>query len=584
VERETVLPLYGPDLREFSPVIRDIYARRLGSETAAFAFLSAAETTAPLPCDLAGVPEAVDRIERALDLREPIAVFGHDDPDGITSAAIVIETLETLGGCVDSYIPNRAVEGHGLYPGLVHRFSDQGVRLIVTKDGCTMNRAEVDLAAELGIDVVVTDHHEASEGRPTVSCLVNPKARPGRTDCTDLTGAGVAALVMRELLHRRPDLWGGGNSSWDGAEPPSGEGASAGATATEETAAVTAEGPHGTLPPECTDERFFRVLDLVALGTIADYGDLGGNNRAMVVRGLTAVARGDRPAIGLARRALEIGPPAVLRVEKASRLAAVFASVPSHDGRSPGLDALLGRESWAGDLDDLLRAFLWNEAATLRAVAVVEQLAAPIEARGGPLVVQVTDVAPRALGKAAGRLLERSGRPAAVLQENGARVEGELRGPDDVNLVDILAGIAPRLSSWGGHRQAAGFSAPAAQADEVTDALRTAFAAIPAPRRSPRRAEAVITRRQIDALFSRSLRAAMPFGKGNPTPLFRIDDSRGDPVREADPSDRVATLVHEPEFPERPKGMVPLVSFHARGSGGLRMRFEGWVPRDGAGS
>jgi len=577
VERETVLPLGGADLREFHPVIRDIYRGRLGSEDAAVAFLSAAERTSPLPCDVAGVSEAVDRIEQALDRRESIAVFGHDDPDGITSAAIVIETLETLGGHVFGYIPNRTVEGHGLYAELVHRFARQGVQLLVTTDGCTMNRAEADLASELGIDVIVTDHHEASEGRPVVELLVNPKVRPGRTDCTDLTGAGVAALVMRELLHRRPAP--PGPSADPDVEARDAEAVPGDATVAEPVGGGDCK---ELLLPECADERFFRLLDLVALGTIADYGDLGRNNRAMVVRGLTAVARGDRPAVGLARRALEIGPPAVLRVEKTSRLAAVFASVPSRDGHSPGLDALLGRESWAGALDELLRAFLANEAAVLRAILSVESVAEPLIDEERPLVLRVTDVPVRALGKAAGRLVERTGQPAAVIREEADRIVGELRGPEGVNLVDVLADTALRLSSWGGHRQAAGFSAAASEAEDVERAIASSFAALRTAGPAPLRAEASIRRSQINELFSRSLRAAMPFGRGNPVPLFRIDDGRGDPVRERDPNDRVTVLVHEPEYPERPSGTAPLVSFHARGSGGLSIRFEGWVPREPA--
>ncbi|MBZ0269455.1 DHH family phosphoesterase, partial [bacterium] len=263
MERDTVLPSRGPDLREFHPAIRSIYERRLGSAEAADAFLLAAGSTVPLPCDLAGASEACDRMERALDARERIAVFGHDDPDGITSAAIVIETLERLGGRVEGYIPNRVVEGHGLYPDLVRRFAEHGVKLIVTTDGCSMNRAEADLAAELGMDVLVTDHHEAAGDRATVEHLVNPKARPGRTDCTDLTGAGVAAVVMRELLHRRPDpdLV---------VEPEEGEPDVDPAAPVEPAGAGHRDGDSDggrPVPPECTDHRFFRLMDLVALGT-----------------------------------------------------------------------------------------------------------------------------------------------------------------------------------------------------------------------------------------------------------------------------------------------------------------------------
>jgi single-stranded-DNA-specific exonuclease len=578
VERDTVLPLRGPDLREFHPAIRSIYERRLGSAAAAEAFLLAAGTTVPLPCDLAGVDDACDRIERALDTRERIMVFGHDDPDGITSAAIVIETLERLGGRVEGYIPNRAVEGHGLYPDLVRHFAERGAKLIVTTDGCTMNRAEADLAGTLGMDVLVTDHHEAAGDRPTVARLVNPKVRPGRTDCTDLTGAGVAALVMRELLHRRPDpdLT---------VEPDDSDDLG---TDVEPAAVVEPEdegdAPAAAVPSECTDQRFFRLLDLVALGTIADVGDLGRNNRAMVVRGLTAVARGDRPAISLARRALEIGPPAVLRLEKASRLAALFASVPSREGKSPGLDALLGRSNWAGALDDLLRSFLKSEVEIEDGIRAVTECAASAVESGAPLVVRADTIAPRSMGKAAGRLASFTGRPAAVLRMTRDHITGELRGADgtDVDLVGILSTFESLLTSWGGHRAAAGFSAEPARADAIATALSEAFARVPQAPLPVVSADATISRGDVNASFSRSLRAAMPFGKGNPTPVFRIRDYReGGTQAEGDRRDRVTALLEEPEFPDRPEGKVPLVTFHARGAGGLRATFAGWTDPEG---
>lgn len=566
MERDSLLPLPSSELVEFHPAIRDLYCRRLGSAEAAAAFLSAPASTAPLPCDLVGVREAVDRIEAALDSRERIAVFGHDDPDGITSAAIVIEVLELLGGEVESYIPNRVVEGHGLYPDLIRKFAGRGVRLLITTDGCTTNREEADLAAELGMDVIVTDHHEVAGGRSTVPCLVNPKARPGRTDCTDLTGAGVAALVMRELLHRRPDPDAASEPALP-IESPEDPGA-------DESRPT----PPDDLPPECSDNRFFRLLDLVALGTIADYGDVGRNNRAMVVRGLTAVAQGARPAISLVRRALEIGPPAVLRFEKASRLAAVFAAIPSTDGASPGLDALLGRSTWAGDVDDLIRVFLRTEAEIDAGIATIEAAAKADEEAGEPLVVLVEDVAPRSLGRGATRLAERTGRPAAVLRPQGDQVVGELRGGDAGNLVELLGTLRDEFSSWGGHRQAAGFSAPLASADTIAQSLRAAFVEVP-PTKAPSRCEAVPIRRgDIDSSFSRSLRAAMPFGRGNPVPVFAIMDYRsGGTLHEFDARDRVRALLHEPELPERPEGHVPMVIFHPRGSGGLAVEFQGWV-------
>ncbi len=554
MERDSVLPVPEAGIRQFHPVLRDLYARRLGSDEEAEKFLAAAGSLGPLPCDLVGAEELLDEVEDALDRDELIAVFGHDDPDGITSAAIAVETLERLGGRVTSYIPNRAVEGHGLYPDLIRSFARQGVRLILTTDGCSTNREEEELARELGMRVAVTDHHEVAEGRAAVTLLVNPKVRPGETDCTDLTGAGVAAVLMRGLLRRR-------------AHDVLDDAADRDAAPTEMDRMAAAE------------KHFCQLLDLVALGTIADYGDLSRNNRGLVVRGLSAVAAGSRPAVDLVRRALEIGPAAVLRTNKAQRLAAVFAAVPSVNGRSPGLDALLTRESWAGDVQDCVHAFLDQEARIREGISRIEAAAARELEEGTSAVVRVDDVAQRSLGKGATRLVERTGRPAAAILPLGDRIVGELRGPDGVNLVDVLAGLADRLESWGGHRQAAGFSAPIDQADDLICRLREELLAMDVPDDASAEDAVPIRRSDVDQLFSRTLRAAMPFGKGNRSPRFRILDYReGGTSRELDQRDRVNALLSEGEFPDRPAGHDPIVTFVPRGAGGLKVHFEGWVP------
>ncbi len=517
----------------FHPAVRGVYARRFGSDAAADRFLRADFEDAPEPTDLPGLDSAVDRIETALDQRERIAVFGHDDPDGITSAALVVETLETLGAPVDPYIPNRDQEGHGLYAELVRRFRARGATLLVTTDGCSSNRAEADLAKSLGLDLVVTDHHEIAPGRQPVTQLVNPKADPkSAARWGDLTGAGVAALVMRALLRRR-----------------------LGAAA---------------------DNKFGRILDLVALGTIADYADLSRNNRVLVVEGLSEVARGRRPALDLARRVLGIGPEAVLRVDKTDRLAAVFASIPSREGRSLGLDALLGRPPWAGATRELLEKFLADEKPIQESVEAAGRIA---EREGmfadEPIVLVIADAKPRHLGKTATQLSERTRRPAAVLTEHREKLIGELRGPFGVDLVAILSEHRGLLESWGGHRTAAGFSADSSRAQEVLGRLREALAKHPAQPVQAPTAEADVQRADIDVSFSRSLRAAMPFGRGNPSPVFRLLNYRAAAQGPSTGGDESVDLM-EQGFPDRAEDRTPLVTFLPKGRGGLVVRFEGW--------
>jgi single-stranded-DNA-specific exonuclease len=536
MDSDSLRPPADPSALSFHPAVRAIYAHRCGSDSAADRFL-AADGAFPEPTALRNLAEAADRLLLAVERGERIAIFGHDDADGITSCAILVEALEKLEAEVDPYIPARGTEGHGLYADLIRRFHRRGARLLVTTDGCSTNVAEAELARSLRLDVLVTDHHEIAEGRPTVEGLVNPKAEPA-SPLTDLTGAGVAALLGLEVLRRaRPD------------------------------------DPDGV-------ERFFRGrLDLVALGTIADWGDLGANNREWVVQGLSRVARGDRPAISILRRALGIGPDGVFRVRKATRLANAFAAVPSADGASPGLRALLGRSSWAGDVDDLVKALLRQEQAEQDAVehgwsiAVAEGIP-----EGEPAVVFLPGVSGRLLGKVATDLVERTGRPAAVLTESADQVSGELRSPEGGHLVELLGELRELLSSWGGHRLAAGFSADPGRRDEILESLRRAFAAIPGTPPPAPIPDAEIRRREIDLLFSRSLRAAMPFGKGNAAPVFRVLDYRqGGTSLDPDGRGGIGVRLFETGFPERSEPYDPLVTFQPRGGGGLAAHFVGWA-------
>ena len=462
------------------PAVREIYVRRLGSEDAARRFLRGTLAGAPVPEDLPGMAAAADRIERALRADQRIAVFGHDDPDGITSAAVLVETLEDLGGRVSSYVPDRELEGHGLYPDLVRRFRERGADLLVTTDGCSTNRAEISLAFSLGLDVVVTDHHEVPRGLPVPDLLVNPKADPRTAEAFgDLTGAGVAWLLARELRSRagRPD------------------------------------------------EEALALLDLVALGTVADFADLGHSNRYLAVEGLRRVERGDRPAIAAAREALSLSPRDLATPPSIRRLAAVFSALPAVAGDSRGLDALLGRPTWRSDVDVLVDAFARAQAEIEEVVdRVVREAERSGMLAGAPAVVRLENASPRAIGRGASRLVEITSRPAAVLLRHRGKLTGELRGPEGVNLVEILGALKSCLENWGGHRQAAGFSAAIEREAEIAGGLAAAFAELPDVRSESRTdPDARLSTAEIDVSFLRSLERAAPFGRGNPAPVFVID-------------------------------------------------------------
>jgi single-stranded-DNA-specific exonuclease len=509
------------------PVILDVYAARLGDRNRAVAFLKAPLSSIPDPSELPGMGPAADRVEAAIAAKEHVGVFGHDDADGITSAAVMMETLRSLGARVSTYIPDREQEGHGLYPELIHHFIDLGVTLLVTTDGGSSNHAEAELAELLGMDVLVTDHHEVAEGRATPTRVLNPKTDPATAESHgDLTGAGVAALLARELLARA------GRS----------------------------------------EQEFLRLLDLVALGTVGDYGDVGRSNRTLTVQGLQRVGRGDRPAVDAVRCELGLKTADLLGSEHLRRLAAVFASVPSVRGESRGLRALIGADGWANDARALVRELRRIEEVDRRAAAQAERTAEETDVlRGAPAIVELADVPLRSLGGAASRLVTLTLRPAAVFTRDGRQIACELRAPEGAHLVEILGSMRDLLTSWGGHRSAAGFSADASRTPELRERLATAFLGF-VPASSPAPAvDGTIAASDLDSSFVQSVWAAAPYGKGNPAPVLRCPGL--DALGRSDESAQIA-----PEgFPVGPAPGDPLVSCHPHGERQLAARFRGWV-------
>src|SRR4051794_12140340 len=205
--------------------------------------------------DMAGLRDAVDRIERALDGRELIVIYGDYDVDGLSGATLLQRALTALGANVQVFIPHRDRDGYGLGVDALNRLAERGTRLVVTVD-CGVSAAdEVAAANGLGLDVVVTDHHEAPATLPAATAVVNPR----RPDCPypfkHLAGVGVALKVAQALIYRR-----------------------------------LSESEAARLEPS--------LLELAALGTVSDIMPLTGENRAIVRHGLAALNR--QPSPGLA--------------------------------------------------------------------------------------------------------------------------------------------------------------------------------------------------------------------------------------------------------------------------------------------
>ncbi|MCD8376917.1 MAG: single-stranded-DNA-specific exonuclease RecJ [Oscillospiraceae bacterium] len=388
-------------------------ARGVDSPERARAFLEKGAEPLHDPFLLKDMDRAAARVGRAVAAGETIAVYGDYDADGVTSTCLLTDFLRRLGARVIPYIPDRIQEGYGLNDGAVEALGGQGVALIVTVDCGITGASQVELARRLGMDVVVTDHHECPETLPAACAVVDP-CRP---DCaypfSSLAGVGVALKLAQALA-----------------------------------------GP----------ERQAQVLEdygeLAAIGTVADVMELTGENRTLVRLGLEQLKRTRRPGLkALLEQAGAGGKP-------------VTAATVSYT-LAPRLNAA-GRMSRA---ELALRLLLTDDPAQAQALAgqlcqlnrqrqelegeIFQQCAAQLDSRGGPfpvLVLAGEGWHQGVVGIVASRLAGRYGCPAFVISLQGEIGKGSCRSFGGFNLFAALEQCADLLEQFGGHELAAGFA------------------------------------------------------------------------------------------------------------------------------
>jgi single-stranded-DNA-specific exonuclease len=462
---------------------RLLWQRGLTDPEAAHRFLHPTLAHLHDPLRLADMGRAVDRLLAAVARGERIAVHGDYDVDGITSTVIVRRVLELLGGDVGHFGPERIRDGYGLNIPAIERLHAEGARVIVSVD-CGIRGAEAARRAkELGIDLIITDHHEPDDALPDAFAVINPK----RPDCTypdkDLAGVGVALKVVQALCTRS------GHDRW--------------------------------VPG---------FIKLAALGTLADVVPLLGENRVIASLGLDALSRGPHKA-GL-RALLEVCGLYGKRVES-QNVAFMLA---------PRLNAA-GRMSTP---DLALRLLLASDDSCLdEARALAEQLnrenerrqqeerAMVVEARrlvdGDPdigarsvLVVGGDGWHRGVIGIVASKLVEAYHRPAVVLAIDGETAHGSCRSIPGFDMLAALDACAPLLERFGGHKMAAGLTLARARVKEFRAALATVGEdrLTPDDLRPKLRLDAPLGFRAITDRFYEDLGRMAPFGMANPRPVF----------------------------------------------------------------
>jgi single-stranded-DNA-specific exonuclease len=454
-----------------SEITAGVLARRgYDSVDAARAFLDS-EGPAHDPFLLGDMAAAVERIRLATERGERVCVHGDYDADGICATALAVLTLRELGANVSWHLPSRFEEGYGVSRETIARLADDGVSLVLTVDCGITAVAEIAEARDLGLEVIVSDHHRPGETLPQCPIVAT---RPSPYPFPELCGTGVVHKLAQALL--------------------------------------------GPGHPAVT-----RHLDLVALATIADVVPLVDENRALARAGLRALARTQKPGLRALMRSARVDPAAIEAGAVGFRLAPRINAAGRLCRPDLALELILtddGEEAarLAGELETLNRERQAVEERILReAVAVIESWPEPRRRRRG-YVLWSDEWHEGVIGIVASRLVERFHRPVVLVAGTGGEWKGSGRSVQAFDLHAALAACSTHLERFGGHRAAAGLSIR----PEALCAFAESFAAYADEALSEEElrpvavVDAIVPAAALTLDLAQELDRLAPFGLGNP--------------------------------------------------------------------
>ena len=465
-----------------SPLLAQLLVNRgVTTPAEARAFLAPVCDDPPDGDALAGLGPALERIEAAVRRGERIVVYGDYDVDGLSGATLLGLALEAAGAHATVFIPHRERDGYGLNASVLERLAREGVRLVVTVDCGVSGLVEVAAATAVGLDVIITDHHEPPDELPAALAIVNPR----RDDCPypfkQLAGAGVALAVARAVARRLVR-----ESRWDDLDD--------------------------------------RLHELATLGTVADIVPLVGPNRAIVHRGLWVINA--RPSPGLRALLDRAGArPGDVDATTIAFKVAPRLNAPGRIADASPVHRLLA----ATDPDRAARLADEIEALNARRKGLLdEEIArarAEVLALGGslpPAVVIRGDYNLGLLGLLAARLAEETGRPVAVLNQAADVCRGSVRGIPGFDTIAAVRACHDLLERYGGHQGAAGLSVAPDRLDEFERTFLTAAEAglsrLAGP--APRLADCRLRPETICWDLTTLLARLEPCGESNASPCF----------------------------------------------------------------
>ena len=441
----------------------------------------------PDPSLFRDMDKAAERIADALEAGEPITIFGDYDVDGATSAALLIRLLRDLGGNPGAYIPDRLMEGYGPSGEALVKLAEAGARLIVTVDCGAQAYEALEMARDAGVDVIVVDHHKCASELPKALALVNPNRLDENDEAAShghLAAVGVCFLLGAALIRL-----------------------------------LRTRGHFQSRP----EPKLIELLDLVALGTVADVAQLRGLNRAFVTQGLKVMAKRrnvglaallDASRLGRAPTCTDLGFALGPRINAGGRVGKSDLGVRLLTTEDPAEAAAISAE-----LDRL------NEERRVIEASVCEAAEALCGAQGNRAVLLVAAEGwhPGVIGIVAGRLKEKSGRPAIVVAIDAdglGKGSGRSIGGVDLGAAILAAKESGLLVAGGGHAMAAGLTVERGKIEALTEFLDSRLAADIARCRDDRALllDAVLAPGGVCPSLCDALEVGGPYGAGWPAP------------------------------------------------------------------
>ena len=451
-----------------------LYSRGVKNQEALSHFLTPTLDDLHDPYLLHDMDKAVERIRRAIEDAEFILIYGDYDADGMTSASIVKESLEQLGAEVAVYLPNRFTDGYGPNASVYKYFIEQqGISLIVTVDNGVAGHEAIDLAQSMGVDVIVTDHHSMPEVLPDAYAIVHPEHPDADYPFKHLAGCGVAFKLACALL----------------------------------------------------EEVQVELLDLVAIGTIADMVSLTDENRIMVQYGLEVLRNTQRMGLQEMFNIAGIARNDVTEETVGFQLAPRLNALGRLDDPNPAIDLLTGFDDEEAH-DIALMIHEKNEERKEIVQAIYQEAKAMVDPAKKVQILAKEGWNPGVLGIVAGRLLEELGQTVIVLNLEDGRAKGSARSIEALDIFEALDPHRNLFIAFGGHAGAAGMTLEADKLDALSEVLESYVLdkGLDATTKNNLSLDEELDLEALTIDMVKNFERLAPFGMDNQKPVFYIRD------------------------------------------------------------